>query len=225
MFRDAKLFNSDLSKWDVSSVEDMSSMFSCAALFNGDLSKWDVSSVTNMAFMFKDAGSFKRELCGSAWVHSKARKPKMFEGSPGSISKAVCTSAPTHASTRMITRQPLTERELVVHTPITTSVSAPTVTSTIGKDKLACPKCARFKHTGQVSCCALGGAWYRQCGGPETKHAKHSWIEGVKACACRFTRLRACTCQPPEDSIHCCCWDISDLYHGLAGKNACTYST
>ena len=192
MFNRAKFFNGDISKWDVSSVEDMSSMFSCAALFNGDLSKWDVSSVTNMAFMFKDAGSFKRELCGSAWVHSKARKPKMFEGSPGSISKAVCTSAPTHASTRMITRQPLTERELVVHTPITTSVSAPTVTSTIGKDKLACLKCGRFEKTGQVSCCAPGGAWYNKCGGAGSRTLEHRWIEGVQACTRKFARLRAC---------------------------------
>ena len=40
------------SKWDVSSVTDMSGMFLLAEKFNGDISKWDVSSVTDMSEMF-----------------------------------------------------------------------------------------------------------------------------------------------------------------------------
>jgi len=32
-------FNGDISKWDVSSVKDMSNMFQCSN-FNGDISKW-----------------------------------------------------------------------------------------------------------------------------------------------------------------------------------------
>ncbi|WP_141080657.1 BspA family leucine-rich repeat surface protein, partial [Campylobacter jejuni] len=35
-------FNSDLSKWDVSNVENMSSMFEGCKNFNGDLSKWGI---------------------------------------------------------------------------------------------------------------------------------------------------------------------------------------
>ena len=44
-------FNGDISKWDVSNVEDMTSMFEFSK-FNGDISKWDVSKVENMDSMF-----------------------------------------------------------------------------------------------------------------------------------------------------------------------------
>ena len=80
MFGAATAFNSDISKWDVSRVKDMSGMFSYASSFNVDISKWDVSSVTNMDQMFKSAASFNQELCGPAWVLSKASKYRMFEG-------------------------------------------------------------------------------------------------------------------------------------------------
>merc|ERR1711934_516482 len=90
MFSSASVFNQDLSKWDVSAVTDMGSMFYLASTFNQDLSKWDVSAVTNMESMFYGASSFKRELSGVAWGHSKADKTDMFKDSPGSISKA-CT--------------------------------------------------------------------------------------------------------------------------------------
>ena len=43
--------NIDISKWDVSKVENMESMFESSG-FNGDISKWDVSNVTNMGSMF-----------------------------------------------------------------------------------------------------------------------------------------------------------------------------
>uniref|UniRef100_A0A6C0ADE8 BspA family leucine-rich repeat surface protein n=1 Tax=viral metagenome TaxID=1070528 RepID=A0A6C0ADE8_9ZZZZ len=41
----------DISKWDTSSVTDMSEMFSYSQ-FNGNISKWDTSNVTNMSHMF-----------------------------------------------------------------------------------------------------------------------------------------------------------------------------
>jgi len=81
-----------ISKWDVSSVEDMGSMFYYAISFNGDPSKWDVSSVTKMDLMFMSVKYFKRELCGDVWIHSKASKNLIFTGSSGSISQAVCAS-------------------------------------------------------------------------------------------------------------------------------------
>ena len=84
-------FNQDLSKWDVSAVTDMGSMFSSASAFNQDLSKWDVTAVTNMRFMFYGASAFKRELCGVAWVNSKADQTDMFTASPGLIPSTVCT--------------------------------------------------------------------------------------------------------------------------------------
>ena len=47
-------FNGDISKWDVSNVEDMASMFYNSD-FNGDISKWDVSNVEDMTGMFKNS--------------------------------------------------------------------------------------------------------------------------------------------------------------------------
>ena len=95
MFMGAKDFNGDLSEWDVSRVTNMPDMFRNAKSFDGDISKWDVSSVRNMDHMFSSATSFKQRLCGASWVHSKASKTVMFAGSPGSISRTVCTSTPS----------------------------------------------------------------------------------------------------------------------------------
>ena len=78
--------------WDVSGVTKMGKIFSQASTFNQDLLKWDVSAVTDMGYMFYGASAFKRELCGVAWVKSKADKRDMFAGSPGSISLTVCTT-------------------------------------------------------------------------------------------------------------------------------------
>ena len=65
-------------------------MFDNAKSFNQDLSKWDVSRVTEMDWMFSEAHLFQQTLCGAAWVNSDASKIDMFEESPGSISKTVC---------------------------------------------------------------------------------------------------------------------------------------
>merc|ERR1712032_928668 len=118
MFQNAAAFNGDISKWDVSSVSDMSSMFSKAESFNGDISNWDVSRVTNMDRMFFYAASFKQKLCGAAWVDSDAAKTHTFVGTSGSISQTVCESAPTPVTTlptrQSVSRRPLPERELIV---------------------------------------------------------------------------------------------------------------
>ena len=79
--------------WDVSGVTKMGEMFSDASDFNQGLSKWDVSAVTGMWYMFYGASAFKRELCGVAWVNSKADISDMFIDSPGSISSTVCSAA------------------------------------------------------------------------------------------------------------------------------------
>ena len=93
MFARCAAFNQGVSEWKVSKVTDMGYMFSGASAFNQDLSKWDVSAVANMAFMFYEASAFKRELCGVAWVNSKADKSDMFTDSLGSISSTACTTA------------------------------------------------------------------------------------------------------------------------------------
>lgn len=52
-------FNDDIGMWDTSSAVNMSSLFYGAAAFNGNLSYWNVSSVTDMSNMFKNASSFE----------------------------------------------------------------------------------------------------------------------------------------------------------------------
>ena len=147
-------------------------MFLGAKAFTGDISHWDVSSVKNMNMMFMGATSFKRELCGAAWVESNANKESMFEESPGSISAPKCTPQVTTATTAV--SLPFPERELIARTPINT----PTI---LGKMS-SCPKCATFPKSGRVSCCAPGGAWHNSCGGAANTNVDHRWFEGTKAC-------------------------------------------
>ena len=92
---DRSAFNGDISNWDVSQVTDMHGMFAGATAFNGDISTWNVARVTDMGIMFYSAKSFRRSLCGAAWVNLKADKTDMFYDSPGSISKSPCTTATT----------------------------------------------------------------------------------------------------------------------------------
>ena len=186
MFMHATSFNGDLSKWDVSRVSDMTGMFRQAKVFNRDLSEWDVSSVTGMDDMFLNAVSFNQKLCGADWFRSKASKLDMFEGSPGSISRTVCTSAHTPVTSQAPhQRRPISERELIARTPISTAVSTPVITSTIDRS-ITCPICGTFRKSGRFSCCAPGGAWFKNCGGLGIKKFDHRWSEGLKACKRKF---------------------------------------
>ena len=180
MFQGASSFNADLTQWDVSRVTQMEDMFKYATAFDGDISNWDVSRVTRMDHMFFDAASFKQQLCGAAWVQSQASNEKMFTGSSGSISRKVCTSVsePTAVTLGI-------DRKLIVHTPITTSVGTPAVTSTIAHT-MRCLKCGTFEKSRRVSCCAPGGAWYKNCGGGGNRNVDHRWREGVEACKRKF---------------------------------------
>ena len=68
------------------------------------------------------------------------------------------------------------ERELKARTPSTLAVA-----STIAH-AMKCSKCGTFKKSGRVSCCAPGGAWYKNCGGSSNKNAVRTWFEGVNGC-------------------------------------------
>ena len=157
-------------------------MFLGAKAFHSDLSKWNVSRVTNMDAMFFNAKSFKQKMCGATWVHSEASKKLMFAGTPGSISSTVCTSASPPITTQVTHHhETRPERELIVRTPITTPVGTssfmPATLSTA-----ICPKCGTFVRSGRVSCCAPGGAWYKNCGGAGNRNVDHSWLAGVETC-------------------------------------------
>ncbi len=51
LFYENKTFNQDISKWNVSNVVNMQSMF-YKSMFNQNISDWDVSNVVNMSYMF-----------------------------------------------------------------------------------------------------------------------------------------------------------------------------
>ena len=65
MFQLAKIFNQDISDWDVSNVTNMSGMFEGAYAFNQDISKWNILNVTNMSSMFSGAKAFNQDI--SKW--------------------------------------------------------------------------------------------------------------------------------------------------------------
>ena len=58
-------FTGDISKWNVSNVTNMTSMFEGCKNFNCNLSKWDVHNVTNMERMFYNCKTFNSDL--SKW--------------------------------------------------------------------------------------------------------------------------------------------------------------
>ena len=76
MFYDIDTFNDNLSKWDVSRVTEMRMMFAHARKFDQDLSKWDVSRVRRMGTMFRDAASFNHDL--SNWDVSRVTEMLMM---------------------------------------------------------------------------------------------------------------------------------------------------
>ena len=78
MFKDSN-FNGDISKWNTSSVKTMEQMFNNSK-FNRDISKWDVSNVKNMACMF-NGSNFNGDI--SKWdVSNVEEMDNMFNGSP-----------------------------------------------------------------------------------------------------------------------------------------------
>jgi surface protein len=94
MFNDCN-FRSDISKWDVSKVKNMSFMFNRTGAnrlgFDGDISNWDVSSVEDMNSMFCEsnfnADISKWNVCnlkniiGRIESIRKSNAPMMFEKS------------------------------------------------------------------------------------------------------------------------------------------------
>ena len=47
---------------------------------------------------------------------------------------------------------------------------------------LICPECGTNKKSGRLSCCARGGAWFKQCGDAGESQFAHTWTQGIQAC-------------------------------------------
>lgn len=81
-FSYASLPNLDISGWDVSNVKDMSYMFFGAYGSNPEIGNWDVSKVEDMRYMFKNFAEFNQDLSG--WcVPLISSKPSSFNTSSG----------------------------------------------------------------------------------------------------------------------------------------------
>ena len=75
-------FNGDISKWNVSNVKTMQSMFEFSQ-FNGDISKWNVSKVFIMDNMFRSS-KFSGDI--SEWTPYKLNSTRnMFDGCDATI--------------------------------------------------------------------------------------------------------------------------------------------
>ena len=79
------LDNIDISKWNVSNVENMLGLFFNCNRFNCDLSNWDISNVKNTSYMFYNCEEFNQDL--SNWNTSNVKNMsgmfgncKKFEG-------------------------------------------------------------------------------------------------------------------------------------------------
>jgi surface protein len=62
LFLDQRTFNDDISNWDVHNVTDMRAMFRGCYNFNQNISHWNTSRVTNMGLMFWDAKKFNQNI-------------------------------------------------------------------------------------------------------------------------------------------------------------------
>ena len=59
------------------------------------------------------------------------------------------------------------------------SVKMSTFTISTGS---GCAKCGTIKQSGKRSCCARGGAWFKNCGNAGDKQFGHTWAEGIQTC-------------------------------------------
>ena len=64
MFRKS-IFNGDISKWNVGKVTDMGYLF-YHSIFNEDISKWNLGNVTNIQNMF-DIKKYDRVIINRSW--------------------------------------------------------------------------------------------------------------------------------------------------------------
>ena len=62
LFQNTKEFNQNINSWNVSKVTNMNQMFSFAAKFNQPLDKWNTSALINAGSMFMTASEFNQNI-------------------------------------------------------------------------------------------------------------------------------------------------------------------
>ena len=70
--------NFDVSRWNVSNIENMYNMFYGCKNFNCDLSNWNISNVTNMRGMFYNCKIFEGKGLEKWHVHNVENMSSMF---------------------------------------------------------------------------------------------------------------------------------------------------
>ncbi len=78
MFREASLFNSDISGWNTENVTNMRSIFNVASSFNQDIGSWNTENVTIMSYVFHKATVFNQDI-GNWNTGNVTTMFKMFE--------------------------------------------------------------------------------------------------------------------------------------------------
>ena len=87
-------------------------------------------------------------------------------------------------------------------TGITIAATSATMSPLIILSTSKCPRCGIFKKSGQVSCCAPGGAWYKKCAKErESKGNSYTWLEGFEACVNAAEESQAHGMPPQQTDI------------------------
>ena len=112
---------------------------------------------------------------------------------------------------------------LIVFFPIIPSVSvslvlcerrhyhpaAAATTSSFATNSSGCAKCGTTKKSGKRSCCARGGAWFKNCGDAGDTKFDYTWTEGIQACAAFATLVTA------KSSLHVMLHHVGVITHSL----------
>ena len=69
-----------------------------------------------------------------------------------------------------------------IHVKLWILTGMPTVKSILALNNKWCVKCGVAKKSRVLSCCARGGAWFKNCGGAGDTQFDHTWLEGIQAC-------------------------------------------
>ena len=78
-----------------------------------------------------------------------------------------------------------------------------------------CSKCGTIEKSGQSSCCARGGSWFKNCGGTGNAKVDHTWYEGINACKAQGQQLKAAQQQESEFANHVVTRNFKSVIMGL----------